>query len=222
MVLANGCGTQQTDTQPIKKPENTEAEPEPSDAAQRAGSPFWQAACRQPDLGFMFDCNDGDPSYQIELTHEPFKDYVVLTLEHGSDSLITAVYYTRFDYVPTYSLDKYRATNKYKSINSLIVVNPTTKDKLYFFYEKPKKFQICQNAGQISRFFNESIWTMPLKGQFSPAIDPEGWHVRGRKRGMEQVWSRYSFLEDSAYYIGLQKVLDLAGVKDYKYERITN
>lgn len=174
---------------------------------------FWEKACESNELLNSFDCCKFD-CYQIELLNDPFKDFVIITLDLR-DSLSDIIFYSRFKYS---SLSK-KSTQKSKSkMNSLILVNPVTKDTIPYLYASPLKFILKPKNKNINTFFSKTIWTLsPDDGKLN-VLDPEIWKVKGRSGDREIEVKRHTF-KDSIYYSNLQNILNICKVKDYKYKQ---
>jgi hypothetical protein len=173
---------------------------------------YRRAFCEQANLVHLFDCNSQD-CYQIQLSHDPFKDFVYLTI-YSIDSFGYEIYYNRFE--PSSSNRESKFLNNKKCI-AIPLVNQSTRDTLFFYHCGEKKIQVNKDDN-IEYFLNHWVWETPLKRDTCSDIDPEVWSVRGRAKGKSISIIRCAF-KDSVYYSNLQKILDVCKVKDYKYIR---
>lgn len=177
---------------------------------------FWKEACNTDDLKLLFDCNAAEKDYyQIELLQDPFKDYVIISLIFKQEN-IDKIYLTRFHF----SMSDKPGPNSKRFKEKLCVINPMTKASLYFYYNKPRSIHNLHHVKQINHFFTNTLWALPTKENVGSELDPETWHVKGRKNGKESHWTRH-LAQDSLFYSNLQLLLDICKVKDYKYKNST-
>jgi hypothetical protein len=172
---------------------------------------FWKEACNLKDFECLYDCNNLN-CYQVELLCDPFKDFVVITLDL-SDSTKDIVFYNRFDY-DLHPLDNH----KKKNTKVLKMAFPGSKDTISYSYPLPKKLIIRPKNKEINTFFTNTIWEMPQNEENLSELDVETWNVKGRLGGREIMLSRHKF-KDSTYYSNIQNILNICKIKDYKYQK---
>jgi hypothetical protein len=171
---------------------------------------FWKEACKNVYFDNLFECNLST-NYQVELLNDPFKDLVVITLDI-KDSLFDVIYYNRFIYRVN---SKNNIKNSVNVKSRIVMVNPITKDTLFFKYPETKKI-IIKKRDDIRRFFNETIWNIPVQDNDRPDFDGEVWRIKCRNGNTSKVLTRMTF-SDSTYYSNIQILLDICKIKDYKY-----
>ena len=181
---------------------------------QRAKSPFWIEARKDENLRFLYDCNTANELYQVELSNEPFKDFVYITVDLSNPDF-DLIYYSRFK--PRIHHKGATATNKPPK-QALTIVNPFTQDTIFFIYKKPIQIKRQPKDAAINQFFTKTIWELYLKDE-NRDIDPEIWSIIGRKDGKEIQLMRNSFT-DSTYYSNIQHILDICKIKDYSYRKV--
>lgn len=181
---------------------------------QRAKSPFWIEARKDENLRFLYDFNTANELYQVELFNDPFKDFVYITLDLSNPDF-DLIYYSRF---------KYRIHKKGEETTIkppkkvLTIVNPVTKDTIFFIYKKPIQIKRKPKDIAINHFFSKAIWGMSPVEEHFLELDAEKWDVIGRKDGKEIQLRRNSFT-DSTYYSNIQHILDICKIKDYSYRK---
>ncbi len=174
---------------------------------------FWQEACKLKDFEYLYDCNNLN-CYQIELLCDPFKDFVVITLDL-SDSTKDIVFYYRFDYdLPP--LNSHKKVNKNTKV--LKMAFPGSKDTISYSYPLPKKLIIRPKNKEINTFFTNTIWELPDKDEDIHLLDPETWKIKARSGNQEIELKRHLF-KDSIYYSNIQNILNVCKIKDYKYKK---
>jgi hypothetical protein len=168
---------------------------------------FWQEICRSRDFSYMYDCNNYN-CYQIELYNSPFKDFTVVTIDIR-DSTKDIIFLNAFK------------KNNNKTINKneqIIMINPSTKDTIKYFYRKTSKLIISPKDKSINNFLLNTIWRLPNKDGDIHLLDPEIWTIKARSGNREIVLNRHLF-KDSIYYSNIQNILNICKIKDYKYKK---
>lgn len=179
--------------------------PESKDNQREPIPLIWKAACEKGVFSSLFDCHRHD-CFQIELLHEPFKEWVMLTLDF-KDTQTCTIIYNRF---------RYSTSDKYLT-NKIVVENPFTKDSLFYQYDPPQNRMVELNNSELYHFFYDAIWRME-KDDGGSNIDPEIWKIKGRLDGKELSIKRTLF-KDSLFYRPIQRVLDVFKIKDYRFEK---
>lgn len=169
---------------------------------------FWSEICSLPEFPYLFDCKTG-PCFQIELTCDPFKDFIVITIPI-KDSLIDTLFCNRFIF--KHSLSK---TKNEKVFKTIPIINPVTNDTTIWMYENlPQIKELSQNR-KINHFFFTTIWNTYQRDTVI-FFDPEKWKIKGRLDDKSILIERVAF-KDSTFYENIQTILDLFEIKDYKY-----
>lgn len=190
-----------------------EAPNSPTTKAQPVIPKIWTEASKDENLRFLYDCNNGNDIYQVELESYAMKDLVLLTVDLSNPDF-DLVYYSRFK--PHIGDKGFKATIK-PPTRALIFSNPVTKDTMFLVYKKPIQIKIQPKDTSINHFLSEGIWGMfPHKERHGELFHGESWTVKGRKDGKEIQITR-SNLTDSTYYSNIQHILNLCKIKDYAY-----
>ena len=194
------------------KPENQQNSVDKTENVTADATPvFWTTICQDSGFSYFFDCNKED-CYQIELLNDPFKDFVVITL-NLEDSLTDVIRFNRF----AVSSSKSQTYGKKGMLNKVYpIINPMTKDTIFCFQKTENTIKVGKRQ-DLNYFFSTTIWQLPAKDK-SPELDGESWRVKGRNQGKEVSIVRWNF-SDTLYYSNIQKLLDLCKVKDYKYKK---
>jgi hypothetical protein len=174
---------------------------------------FWRTICEKQQFSNFFDCSNSD-CYQIELLNDPFKDFVVLTV-NTQDSFFDIINYHRFAFkVSKNSTDH---SNSRKPLFMIPIVNTSMQDTIFCLCMGEKKRKRKKNA-TLNIFFSKYIWEIPQNEEDTPELDNETWKIKARSGGSEILLSRHNF-KDSLYYASIQNILNECNINDYRYKK---
>lgn len=167
--------------------------------------------CLIPGFSSSLYCDhEYKEKYQIELTTESYQASVFILLELDSSKI--TMKHTKITYSDS---------NNFKSKANIvkIPIQPDRNINLYCQYSDFKEIALEKCCFEIFDFFHNQIWNIPCElANEDTQFDPEVWRVIGRKNGLEKKWTRMTFT-DSVFYSNIQKVLDYAKIKEYKYKK---
>lgn len=171
-------------------------------------TPFDSIICGLQDFNYLYQCNQIDSTFQVELWNDPFKDLILITCSI-KDNEIDSLRYARF---------RFNSKRRNTLDQPKFIVNPYTNDTLFISWQAPKAMRVTKNRTELGQFLLNVVWKS--QGQNDPPceLDCESWTLKGRI-GDKQIKLIRNTFSDTLFYHNLQFMLDECKIVDYKFQQ---